>query len=174
MSVRQFVTANSPNVVVKANYAFKRTAGTGHDVSYFIGPRPLNAALDRLEGRMAAQPKSLVAFAHVADVERSIRFYSGLGFRVENSVVPAGQAAPVWAWLKSEEANLMVGLASEPVDPAQQAVLFYMYYDNIGQTRTILKGLGYEPGDIKLPFYMPRGEFRLEDPDGYVLMLAQI
>lgn len=29
---------------------------------------------------MAAQTKSLVAFAHVADVERSIRFYSDLGF----------------------------------------------------------------------------------------------
>ena len=29
---------------------------------------------------MAAQTRSLVAFAHVADVERSIRFYADLGF----------------------------------------------------------------------------------------------
>ena len=123
---------------------------------------------------MAAQTRSLVAFAHVADVERSIRFYSDLGFKVSNSVVPAGQTAPVWAWLESEKATLMVGLASGPIDASQQAILFYLYYDNIKQTRAALAELGHEPGDIKYPFYMPGGEFRLEDPDGYVLMLAQI
>ena len=123
---------------------------------------------------MAARTKSLVAFAHVADVERSIHFYSGLGFNVENSVVPEGKTSPVWAWLESEDANLMVGLASAPVDASQQAVLFYLYFDDIVHTRETLLSLGYEPGDIKYPFYMPGGECRLEDPDGYVLMLAQV
>ncbi len=123
---------------------------------------------------MAARTRSLVAFAHVADVERSIRFYADLGFKVSNSVVPAGKTAPVWAWLESEKANLMVGLASGPFDPSQQAVLFYLYYDDIKQARTALVELGRAPGEIKYPFYMPGGECRLEDPDGYVLMLAQI
>src|SRR5687767_4779881 len=123
---------------------------------------------------MAAKTKSLVAFAHVADVERSIAFYAGLGFNVQSSVVPEGKSSSVWAWLESEDANLMVGLASAPVDAAQQAVLFYLYFDDIVQTRAALLSLGHEPGDIKYPFYMPGGEFRLEDPDGYVLMLAQI
>lgn len=123
---------------------------------------------------MAAQTRSLVAFAHVADVERSIKFYSGLGFKVSNSVIPEGRTAPGWAWLESGKANLMVGLASEPVDSSRQAVLFYLYYDDIKQTRAALSELGHEPGEIKYPFYMPGGECRLEDPDGYVLMLAQI
>ena len=123
---------------------------------------------------MATQTKSLVAFAHVASVERSITFYSDLGFKVANSVVPEGHTAPVWAWLESEKANLMVGLASGPIDSSQQAVLFYLYYDNIKQTRAALTALGHKPGEIKYPFYMPGGECRLEDPDGYVLMLAQI
>ncbi len=123
---------------------------------------------------MAAQTRSLVAFAHVTDVERSIEFYSDLGFKVANSVVPAGQTAPVWAWLESDKANLMVGLASGPIDSTQQAVLFYLYYDDIKQTHAALAELGHEPGEIKYPFYMPGGEFRLEDPDGYVLMLAQV
>lgn len=123
---------------------------------------------------MGAHTRSLVAFAHVADVERSIGFYSGLGFKVANSVVPEGQSTPVWAWLESEKANLMVGLASGPVDASQQAILFYLYYDDIRQTRSALLELGYTCGGIKYPFYMPGGEFRLEDPDGYVLMLAQI
>jgi len=123
---------------------------------------------------MAARIRSLVAFAHVADVERSIRFYADLGFKVANRVVPDGRSAPVWAWLESEKANLMVGLASDPIDASQQAVLFYLYYDDIRQTRAALMELGHAPGEIAYPFYMPGGECRLLDPDGYVLMLAQI
>ncbi|GAA5082285.1 VOC family protein [Lysobacter panacisoli] len=123
---------------------------------------------------MPARTRRLVAFAHVADVERSIRFYADLGFRAANTVVPEGGNAPVWAWLASENADLMVGQASDPVDASQQAVLFYLYYDDIKQTRATLMELGHRPGDIKYPFYMPGGECRLEDPDGYVLMLAQI
>ncbi|MBZ0089050.1 MAG: VOC family protein [Thermoanaerobaculia bacterium] len=123
---------------------------------------------------MAARTRSLVAFVHVASVERSVAFYADLGFKVSRRVVPDGQAAPVWAWLESEKANLMVGLASGPIDSSQQAVLFYLYYDDIAQTHAALAALGHEPGEIKYPFYMPGGEFRLEDPDGYVLMLAQI
>lgn len=123
---------------------------------------------------MAARTRSLVAFAHVADVERSIGFYADLGFKVANTVVPAGWSGPVWAWLQSEKADLMVGLASEPIDPARQAILFYLYYDNIRDTRAELVALGHSPGEIEYPFYMPGGECRLLDPDGYVLMLAQI
>lgn len=123
---------------------------------------------------MAAQTRSLVAFAHVASVERSIEFYADLGFKVANTVVPEGQSSPVWAWLESEKANLMVGSASGPVDASQQAILFYLYFDNIKQAHAALAERGYSPGEIKYPFYMPGGEFRLEDPDGYVLMLAQI
>ena len=123
---------------------------------------------------MAVETRTLVAFAHVASVERSISFYSNLGFKVANTVVPQGQSVPVWAWLESEKANLMVGLASEPIDSSQQAILFYLYFDNIKQTHAGLVALGHAPGEIKYPFYMPGGECRLEDPDGYVLMLAQI
>ena len=127
---------------------------------------------------MPAQTRSLVAFAHVADVERSIRFYADLGFEVGNrvqsdDVQPDGGSVTVWAWLQSEKADLMVGLAEDPVDPAKQAVLFYLYFDDIQATRDTLVGLGHAPGAICHPFYMPGGECRLLDPDGYVLMLAQ-
>lgn len=123
---------------------------------------------------MAARTRSLVAFAHVANVQRSIDFYAHLGFKIVNTVVSHDQSAPVWAWLESEKANLMVGLADGPIDPSQQAILFYLYFDNINKTRDTLIELGHLPSEIKYPFYMPGGECRLEDPDGYVLMLAQI
>jgi len=123
---------------------------------------------------MAAQTRSLVAFAHVSSVERSIKFYAHLGFVVKNTVVPQGQSAPIWAWLESGNANLMVGLTDGSVDASQQAILFYLYFDNIKQIRGELVELGHSPSEIRYPFYMPGGECRLEDPDGYVLMLAQI
>lgn len=122
---------------------------------------------------MPAPTLSLVAFAHVASVERSIAFYADLGFEPVNTVVPRGQSAPIWAWLRSDSANLMVGLADGPFDAATQAVLFYLYFDDIAQTRSALVSRGHAPGEIRYPFYMPGGECRLEDPDGYVLMLAQ-
>lgn len=123
---------------------------------------------------MTVQTRSLVAFAHVADVERSMRFYADLGFKVANRVNSDDGGAPVWAWLESEKANLMVGTASEPIDASRQAILFYLYCDDIKQAHAGLTQLGHEPGPINYPFYMPGGEFRLEDPDGYVLMLAGI
>ena len=122
---------------------------------------------------LPASTRSLVAFAHVASVERSIRFYADLGFKPTNTVVPAGHDVPVWAWLHSDRANLMVGLADGPFDASTQAVLFYLYFDDIRQVHASLVALGHAPGDICHPFYMPGGECRLEDPDGYVLMLAQ-
>ena len=86
---------------------------------------------------MAARIRSLVAFAHVADVARSIRFYADLGFRAARTVPPGG-TAPVWAWLESEAARLMLGQASAPVDPSAQAVLFYLYVDDVRASHAAL------------------------------------
>lgn len=122
---------------------------------------------------MTIQTKSLVAFVHVKNVERSIEFYADVGFKVANSVTLENSSSLGWAWLVSEKANLMIGLASAPINASQQAVLFYLYFDNIQHVRTSLIELGHSPGEIKYPFYMLDGEFRLVDPDGYVLMLAQ-
>jgi len=123
---------------------------------------------------MGAHVRRLVAFAHVADVQRSIQFYAGLGLEVKNTVESDNGSGLVWAWLENEEARLMVGLADAPVDASQQAVLFYLYVDSVEETRKALLDLNYSPGEINRPFYLPNGEFRLEDPDGYVLMIGQV
>jgi hypothetical protein len=51
-------------------------------------------------------------------------------------------------------------------------VLFYLYYDDIAATYEDLLRLGLPCGEMSYPFYCPKGEFRLVDPDGYVLMLT--
>lgn len=121
---------------------------------------------------MSLPPRALVPMAFVKDVEVSIKYYERLGFAVGDSFVPPDTTAPTWAWLESGRAQLMLARATEPVVPSQQAVLFYLYYDDVPATRTALSESGREPGPITYPFYAPRGEFRLVDPDGYVLMIT--
>lgn len=113
--------------------------------------------------------KALVSFVHVTDVERSIAFYAKLGFTVMNQV----GTPPNWVWLESHNAQLMLNQASGPIDAGQQAVMFYLYFEDIHVVHQELSALGCRPSEIRFPFYMPHGECRLEDPDGYVLMLAQ-
>jgi catechol 2,3-dioxygenase-like lactoylglutathione lyase family enzyme len=117
--------------------------------------------------------RALVPLSHVQSVPRSIEFYGKLGFRVVNTFQPAGEAEPTWAYLVADGgAQLMLGKATEPVIASQQAVLFYLYCDDVAAKHAELQKAGITVGTIASPFYAPRGEFRVEDPDGYVLMVT--
>lgn len=117
---------------------------------------------------------SLVPMAHVADVGRAATFYEALGFREQASFTPPGDAEPAWVSLVSDRAELMLTRASAPVVPEQQAVLFYLYCEDVAKMHAQLSQAGHQPGPIARPFYNPRGEFRLTDPDGYVVMVAHL
>ena len=115
--------------------------------------------------------RQLVSMISVADVERSSEFYRHLGFEVGNTFAPAGATKPSWAWLHCDEAQLMLSAASEPVGNTQ-VVLFYAYTDDVEAARASLVEAGVSPGEITKPFYSPRGEFKIVDPDGYVVMVT--
>lgn len=108
----------------------------------------------------------------VAEVERSIAFYGHLGFEVGNTFTQEGATKPAWAWLQCGEAQLMLAAADERVVPDQQRVLFYLYTDDVAGAQASLAVAGLSPGEISNPFYAPRGEFQVVDPDGYVLMIT--
>ena len=116
--------------------------------------------------------RHLVPMAFVKDVERSIEFYRHLGFEVENTFSAENADKPTWAWLASGDAQLMLAAASHPVIAEQQRVLFYIYTDDVPTARESLIEAGLDPGTIATPFYAPRGEFQLVDPDGYVVMVT--
>lgn len=135
---------------------------------------------------MSADVHCVVPMAHVADVERSIAFYAHLGFRVQSRREHAGRT--VWAWLQSGPAALMLTAASEPVDPRAQAILLYMYSRDVAALRARLLAAGLTDGgtftgaplpissavfEPTLPDYMPEGEIRVADPDGYCLLIGQ-
>lgn len=137
-----------------------------------------------------------VPMAHVFDVDRSIVFYGKLGFQCDSRFGGA-DGVTNWADLSCGAARLMLARASGPVDAAVQAVLFYLYSTDVRALRTHLvqSGCG-EAGlppdqegstvgrlpappvavvfDIVPRFYMPAGELRVHDPDGYCLLIGQL
>jgi len=126
-----------------------------------------------------ASINGLVPMIHVADVERSVEFYKCLGFAVGNRV-PRGHSPMQWAWLYAPDAadwkrgpNLMLTRSSFAPAGGAEYVLFYLYASNLNSLRAELLAAGLRAGEIAYPEYLPNGEFRIEDPDGYTLMIAQ-
>jgi hypothetical protein len=51
---------------------------------------------------------------------------------------------------------------------------FYCWTPDVEGLYDELAAAGVEVGDVTRPFYMPAGEFRAEDPDGYVPLVGQL
>jgi methylmalonyl-CoA/ethylmalonyl-CoA epimerase len=136
-----------------------------------------------------------VAMAHVGNVDRSIEFYTLLGFACASRFTDNEDAA-YYAAMISGKAEIMFARASGPIVASQQAVLFYMYASDVKALRSHLlaRGLvdaGQVPGErkqediirsipegaclfeINYPPYMHEGELRVHDPDGYVILIGQ-
>lgn len=137
-----------------------------------------------------------VTYVHVADVDASLAFYAGLGFvAVDIMRDPAGRA--FWAMARSGDvggcggAEIMFARASGVIDPAEQAVLFYMYSSDVRALRGHLLGCGLHDGGVfagqagpnggrRVVFAvaardsMPGGEVRVADPDGYCVLVGQV
>jgi catechol 2,3-dioxygenase-like lactoylglutathione lyase family enzyme len=126
------------------------------------------------EGRGTA----LVPMIHVADIERSARFYAQLGFAIGNYVPRTGPKA--WAWLYAQDApdwkrgpNLMIACSESESDAHPRDVVFYLYVTDLKALRSRLLARGLTPGEITYPDHLPAGECCLPDPDGYTVMIAQ-
>lgn len=113
---------------------------------------------------------SLVPLVHVRSVPATIAFYERLGFAVFNSFTADGGGEPVWAELANGGARLMVSRSRE--EPGRRDVLLYVYASDVDAFRSEALAKGVEAGAVEHPFWAPRGEFRIEDPDGYVVMVT--
>jgi len=176
------------------------------------GPRGFNTR------RMGIGVDRLVPMAHVTEVERSIQFYKLLGFKVDARRRDGERTH--WAWLSSGSAALMLAAAraagllarraarrrrrsdapaaptqwaaaDQPVDPRQQAILFYLYCSDVAALLQHLLASGvadagkfgagpclrdglYVAFELTYPDYMPKGELRVADPDGYCLLIGSL
>ena len=78
-----------------------------------------------------------------------------------------------WVHLVCETAELMLTRATTPIVASQQAVLFYLYSPHLIALREHLLANGVKVSPITYPTYMPKGEIRVDDPDGYALLIGQ-
>ena len=118
------------------------------------------------------QVTDLVPFVHVADVDRSVAFYERLGFVMEHEFAPDGRR--IWAFLERGDARLMVAEADAPVESHAQAALFYLYTRDLDALRTRLVDAGVAAGEITTGGPGPDRQMRVDDPDGWCLMVAEI
>lgn len=135
-----------------------------------------------------------IPMAHVASVDKSSEFYALLGFESQ-SRFSGHDGVTNWNNLASGDAEIMLARASGPIIASEQAVLFYMYSNNVAALREHLlkNGIpdagvpdfeGKDPSELPafapgvftvMPrFYMPDGELRIHDPDGYVILVGQL
>jgi len=118
---------------------------------------------------MSAKAGYSTPLFHVAEIERSIRFYELLGF----TTVDTDRAQPLgWARLHCEGGAVMFLRAEESLDASAQAVALYMYTPDLAGLREHLLANGVKVPPIRYPDYMPSGEIILADPDGYVIFVA--
>jgi catechol 2,3-dioxygenase-like lactoylglutathione lyase family enzyme len=107
---------------------------------------------------------------HVADVPRSIRFYELLGFELIDTERDGANIS--WARLHCEGAAIMLFAAEGPLDDRVKAIPAYMYTPDLPALRAHLLANRITVSEIKRPPYMPSGEMRVEDPDGYVIFIG--
>jgi catechol 2,3-dioxygenase-like lactoylglutathione lyase family enzyme len=114
----------------------------------------------------------LVPFVRVVDVEDSVAFYRHLGFGLQEEAKYRDRLS--WALVRSGDAEIMFEGTHGPSDPDRQRVLFYLYSHDLVALRQQLVAAGIDPGQIEDGSPGPRQEMRVADPDGYVLMIAQV
>jgi hypothetical protein len=106
---------------------------------------------------------------HVAEIERSQKFYGLLGFET----IDTDRCQPIgWARLHCEGGAVMFLRAEGPVDGSRQSFLLYMYTPDLAGLRDQLLAAGISAPPISYPAYMPGGEMALKDPDGYRVLVA--
>lgn len=99
-------------------------------------------------------------------------FYGLLGFELKDTYEHEGQLD--WAALESRDAQLMLARASLPIERDKQAVLFYLYADDLQALRERLLAKGVVVGEIRDGSPGPAREMGLDDPDGWCLIVSEI
>ncbi|OLC93932.1 MAG: hypothetical protein DMG35_01845 [Acidobacteria bacterium] len=114
---------------------------------------------------------ALTPMAHVADVAHSVSWYSKLGFVAEHTWTPEGRPLQ-WAHLRNGGAELMLVCSGRSLNPGAQDILFYLYANGVAAYRESLIAQELQPSEISYPAYAKHGEFRIDDPDGYCLLVG--
>ena len=124
--------------------------------------------------------EQLIPMLNVADIERSLDFYSrAMAFEVVSD--PAMVAEWRWATIRSGNCELMLSETGHPpparpvADPHTDVswpAIYYFYPDDVEALHAAVIEQGFEPTALMTTHYGMR-EFSLRDPDGHMLSFGQ-
>jgi uncharacterized glyoxalase superfamily protein PhnB len=69
-------------------------------------------------------------------------------------------------------AQIMLTHTGRPLNLGAQEVMFYLYVADMPAYREQVIDRGIEVGELTYPFWSPKGEFRINDPDGWTWMVC--
>jgi catechol 2,3-dioxygenase-like lactoylglutathione lyase family enzyme len=120
---------------------------------------------------MSAKAGYSTPLLHVADIEKSIRFYELLGF----TAIDTDRCVPVgWARLDCEDGSAVMFLRAEELpDASAQGVMLCMYTPDLSDLREHLLASGVKVSPIGHPEFNPGGVITFADPDGYKIGISQ-
>jgi len=126
------------------------------------GPHEPLKLSSTLRDAMTAKAGYSTPMLHVAEIEKSIRFYELLGF---TTIDTEGCAPLAWARLHCEDGSAVMLLRAEhPVDASAQALILYMYTPDLGGLRDRVPT--YASGALMRPHpvdYLGKAGTRLRD-----------
>jgi hypothetical protein len=106
---------------------------------------------------------------HVANVERSMRFYTLLGFEIIDVEGDSGSLG--WGRMHCEGGAIMF-VPTDASETPRDRFLLYLYTPDLPALRAQLSASGIEVGPIAHPPYMRSGEICIKDPDGYTILIG--
>jgi catechol 2,3-dioxygenase-like lactoylglutathione lyase family enzyme len=124
---------------------------------------------------MSAKAGWSTPMLHVAEVERSIRFYRRIGFELVD--IGGEDGGPIgWARMATADGSAIMflrGEAEHPVKPELQGIMLVLYTPELAALREQLVAAGERPTEIDCPPWMPSGHIMMRDPDGYAVGINQ-
>lgn len=134
----------------------------------------------QIDGRKAGKPEYVVAMTravqemfaatYVADMDASRRFYGLLGF---TEILSGRSADSAWTVMRNGPARVLLAWTTPPVEIAQLPLLFYFYFDDVGEVIASLREDGVKVDHVGRPTHAPGGEAKVSDPDGNTVLIGQ-
>lgn len=119
----------------------------------------------------------LVPVLNVKDMNKSVKFYSELGFSIQQEYRDDDEL--LWVWLRSGKTELMLN-AHDSIQPEERSqrpaygdVVLYLYFDDAHMVHQRLKQTGWPVSDIYRQMY-GLDEFYVRDPSGYEIAIASV
>ena len=133
----------------------------------------MSTSAQNVEVPAQVAPKAVVALLHVSDVHRSISFYENLGFDVGNKPLKNDEGVTTFVWMhRGNGAQIMLTLGRQQLNPEARGIMFYLYVTDMKAYREQIISRGVKVGEVTHPFWSPDGEFRVDDPDGWIWMVC--